>query len=360
MSAVFQSRFPINQERRESSEDEIGGQMSFLDHLDEFRRRTVRVALFVAVAFMLLWFVSDRIYNFLARPAQEALAAQTQVKVDVRGINGDEQILSLNTLRENDAGRLVFDRETKIGTSVIPSGASVNVKVARDKNDELGMFTDEPIFSGNAIVPKGVRLPFNFNAQPGDTVGKDDRMIVTTAIEPFTLYAMVALYAAIAVTIPFLLWQVWGFISPALYKHERGYVTPFIGLSTISFVLGAGFAYYVLLPPALTYLIGLGQDFRVLLRASDYFDFVTILMLAMGAVFQMPAITYVLARIGLLDAAFLIRVWRTAVIVILIVAAVASPTADVPNMLLFAAPMFVLYIVSIFVAWIFGQRRQKN
>jgi len=102
----------------------------------------------------------------------------------------------------------------------------------------------------------------------------------------------------------------------------------------------------------------LGQDFRLLLKADDYFDFIILLMLGMGLVFQMPAITYVLARIGLVTAGWMVRVWRVAVIIILIVAAVLSPTNDVPNMLLFAAPMFALYAISILVAWICGRKRQ--
>ncbi|MEP6925617.1 MAG: twin-arginine translocase subunit TatC [Pyrinomonadaceae bacterium] len=357
MSAVFPQKFESHEE---AEERELGGQMSFLEHLDEFRRRLVRSVAVVFVAFLLCWFVSRPIYNFLARPAQEALAAQTQLAVPVEGLNGDEKILLLDALKEGDAGRLVFDQSTKIGVSVIPPGATVLARVANDKDGNIGLFTDEPLFTGNTIIPKGVRLPFKFEAKPGDNFSSEDRMIVTTALEPFTLYAMVALYAAIGLSVPFLLLQIWGFVSPALYKHERGYITPFIGLSTISFLIGAAFAYYVLLPPALTYLIGLGQDFRVLLRASDYFDFVTILMLAMGLVFQMPAITYVLARIGIINAWFLVRAWRTAIVVILIVAAVASPTTDVPNMMLFAAPMIVLYIISIFIAWIFGKKRVKT
>jgi sec-independent protein translocase protein TatC len=80
-------------------------------------------------------------------------------------------------------------------------------------------------------------------------------------------------------------------------------------------------------------------------------------MLGMGVVFQMPAITYVLSRIGLITAGLLVRIWKTALIVILVAAAVLSPTNDIPNMLLFAAPMIVLYVVSIFVAWIFTKPR---
>jgi len=188
----------------------------------------------------------------------------------------------------------------------------------------------------------------------------DGRLIVNKAIEPFSLYVKVSLYAAVAVSLPFLLWQIWAFVSPGLYPHERKYVFPFIGLSTISFVIGAIFAYYVIFPPAARYLLGLGRDFRLLLKADDYFDFIIVIMLGMGLIFQMPAITYVLSRIGLVSAGWLVKIWKTAIIVILIVAAVVSPTNDIPNMLLFAAPMLALYVVSIFVAWIFGKPRTAS
>jgi sec-independent protein translocase protein TatC len=238
---------------------------------------------------------------------------------------------------------------------LIPAGASVTARYARDAQGQLGLFTDEALYAANEVVPKGVRLPIDFDAAP--KAGFNDRLIVTTAIEPFSLYVKVSLYAAIGVSIPFLLWQIWGFVSPGLYPHERGYVFPFVGLSSVSFVGGAVFAYKWIFPPAARYLLGLGHDFRLLLKADDYFDFIIMIMLGMGIIFQMPAITYVLARIGLVSAGFMVRIWRTAVIVMLIVAAVASPTNDIPNMLLFAAPMLALYVVSIVVAWIFGKPR---
>ena len=156
---------------------------------------------------------------------------------------------------------------------------------------------------------------------------------------------------------PFLLWQVWGFVSPGLYPHERGWAMPFVFMSSVSFVGGAAFAYYILFPPAIEYLLGLGSEFRLFLNASDYFDFIILVMLAMGAVFQMPAVTYVLARIGLVDARFLVAHWRASSIIILVAAAVLSPTNDIPNMMLFAAPMIVLYVISVFVAWMFQKAR---
>ncbi len=343
--------------RISNQEEELGGQMSFLDHLDELRRRLIRSIVFVFVATSVCWFFSDRIYNFLAVPVERALAEAQRREVPIGGMTGNEKILGLNSLKENDLGRYVFSEETKLGTSLIPVGASVTARVAKDAQGQLGLFTDEPLYAGNTVIPPGVRLPVDFKSFPEAFSGINDKLIVTTALEPFSLYIKVSLYAAICLSIPFLLWQIWAFVSPGLYPHERGYVTPFIALSSVSFVLGAMFAYYVLFPPAAKYLLGLGADFRLLLKADDYFDFIIIVMLGMGVVFQMPAVTYVLARIGLVTAGYLLRVWKTAAIIILVGAAVLSPTSDIPNMLLFAAPMIVLYFISIFVAWIFSKPR---
>jgi len=332
--------------------------MSFLEHLDELRSRLIRSLAFVFLAATLCWFVSDRIYAFLAAPVNRALAEAQRRQVPVNGLTGNEKVLPLTAVKENDLGRYIFSEETKIGTSVIPAGSAVLARAAKDGQGKLALFTEEALYAGNTIIPKGVRLPVDFNALPDDYAGISDKLIVNSLIDPFSLYVKVSLYAAICLSVPFLLWQIWAFVSPGLYPHERGYVTPFILLSSISFVLGAAFAYRIIFPPAARYLLGLGQDFRLLLKADDYFDFIIIVMLGMGIVFQMPAITYVLARIGLITARFMIKIWKTALIVILISAAVLSPTNDIPNMLLFAAPMIALYIVSIFIAWIFSRPRK--
>lgn len=342
-------------------EAELGGQMSFLEHLDELRRRLVRCFVVVILATAGSWFVSEPIYGFLAAPIERALAEAQRQEVPIAGFTGTEAISAMQTLKENDTGRFVFAQETKIGTSLIPTGASVMSRVLKDSQGKLALFTDESLYAGNAIIPKGVRLPVELaTAAATEYSGVNDKLIVTTALEPFSLYIKVALYTAVAISVPFLLLQIWGFVSPGLYPHERAYVTPFIVLSSISFVLGAAFAYYVLFPPAAKYLLGIGSEFRLLLKASDYFDFIVLVMLGMGVVFQMPAVTYVLARIGIVSAKFLVKIWKTALIVIMIAAAVLSPTADIPNMLLFAAPMIILYVVSIFVAWIFNKPRTAN
>jgi sec-independent protein translocase protein TatC len=341
-----------------SRKEELGGQMSFLDHLDELRSRLIRSIAFIFVMLVGCWFVSDYIYNFLAVPVKKALAEAQRRELPLGGLTGSEAIQPLSFVKENDVGRYVFTETTKLGASVIPPGASVSARLLKDSQGQLGLFTDEALYAGSIVIPKGVRLPFDPNAKPQALSGADDKLIVTTAMEPFSLYVKVSLYAAFVLSIPFLLWQIWAFVSPGLYPHERAYVTPFILLSTLSFIIGAAFAYKVIFPPAATYLLGLGQDFRLLLKADDYFDFIILVMLAMGVVFQMPAISYVLSRIGIISARLLLRTWKTALIVILIAAAVLSPTNDIPNMMLFAAPMILLYIVSIFIAWIFGKPRR--
>ena len=338
-------------------EEELGGQMSFLEHLDELRRRLIRCFVFIILAGAASWFFSGQIYAFLAAPVERALADAQRRQVPIAGQTGTEMIGALTSLKENDSGRYVFAEETKLGSSLIPAGASVTARVYKDAEGKLALFTDEALFAGNTVIPKGVRLPADLGTAAESFSGVNDKLIVTTALEPFSLYIKVSLYAAICLSVPFLLLQIWGFVSPGLYPHERAYVTPFIILSSISFVLGAAFAYYIIFPPAAKYLLGLGTDFRLLLKANDYFDFIIIVMLGMGIVFQMPAITYVLARIGLVTAGFMIRIWKTALIVILVAAAVLSPTSDIANMLLFAAPMFVLYLISILVAWIFNKPR---
>jgi len=346
-------------EKKESREEDLGGQMSFLEHLDELRTRLIRVIVFVFIATSLSWLVSDRIYNFLARPVQHALAeAQQQRQVPFDGLNGKVSTLALNSLKQNDKVRFVFPENTRLGPASIPAGSSVVARVDKDSAGNMGLFTDEPLTAGNEVVPKDVKLPVDLNKGYEKLTDPNDKLIVTTALEPFAIYVKVSLYAAIAVSVPFILFQIWAFIAPGLYPHERKYVTPFITLSSIFFVLGAATAYYVIFPPAAKYLLGLGEDFRLLLKADDYFDFIILLMLGMGLVAQMPAITYILARMGFITARWMIKTWRISVIVILVLAAVISPTNDIPNMLLFALPMLVLYVISIVVAAVAGRPRK--
>src|SRR5215211_3837635 len=141
------------------NEEELGGQMSFLEHLDELRRRLIRSFIFIFIATSASWFFSDRIYAFLAAPVERALAEAHRRQVPIAGHTGTEMIASVTALKENDTGRYVFPEETKLGTSLIPAGASVTARVFKDAEGKLALFSDEALIAGNTVIPKGVRLP---------------------------------------------------------------------------------------------------------------------------------------------------------------------------------------------------------
>ncbi|MGH9879991.1 MAG: twin-arginine translocase subunit TatC, partial [Pyrinomonadaceae bacterium] len=192
MSSLLKAR-SISDDR----DAELGGQMSFLEHLDELRTRLIRSILFVFIAMTLCWFVSDRIYNFLAVPVEKALAEAQQRHAPIAGLTGQETVWALSSVKEGDTGRYVFQEETKLGTSVIPTGASVAARVAKNAQGQIGLFTDEPLYAGSTIIPKGVRLPVDLQAVAQPYSGINDKLIVTSALEPFSLYIKVSLYAAI-------------------------------------------------------------------------------------------------------------------------------------------------------------------
>ena len=166
-------------------------------------------------------------------------------------------------------------------------------------------------------------------------------------------------FVGIFIAAPFLLYQIWAFISPGLYKHEKGYALPFVMFGTLFFISGAAFGHYVLFPIALRFLGGFGgADVEFLPRVTEYYDFYSWFLLSLGLVFQVPVVILVLARIGLVTAGFLLRQFKWAVLLSFIVAAFVTPTPDVVNQTLLALPMIVLYLLGVVVAAIFGKKRQ--
>src|SRR5712692_1912413 len=117
----------------EESPEELGGQMSFLEHLDELRKRLIRSMAFVLVAAFACWFLSDRIYNFLARPVMQALANATQHQVQIAGLNGQQISAPLSSLKVNDKLRYIFPQTTRLGPAMIPAGASVAARVDKTR-----------------------------------------------------------------------------------------------------------------------------------------------------------------------------------------------------------------------------------
>ncbi len=242
----------------------LGSTMTFLEHLDELRKRILHSAAAVAIAFCICWAFSEQIFRFLAVPI-------------------------------------------------------------------------------------------------ADVVGGMDQLIFIRPTEPFSIWVKVSLVAAIFLSAPYLLLQVWFFIAPGLYRKEKSYAIPFLLSSTFLFLLGGVFAYYVILPTALEFLINqFGAPFRAMVSAIEYFNFEVVILVGMGLVFQLPVLVAFLSLFGMVTPRFLWKNFRYAFLVILIVAAVVSPTADALNLFLWSGPMVVLYLISIVISWIFKRRKART
>ncbi len=202
---------------------------------------------------------------------------------------------------------------------------------------------------------------FHFMVTPLKQADPTLELIATTPTEAIMLYMKMSFFVGIFIAAPFLLYQIWAFISPGLYAHEKGYAIPFVMFGTAFFITGAAFGHYYLFPVTLKFLGEFGgQDIKFLPRITEYYDFYSWFLLALGIVFQVPVIIFVLARIGIVTAGFLLRQFKWAVLLAFIVAAVVTPTPDMVTQTLLALPMIALYLLGVAVAFLFGKKRRAT
>jgi sec-independent protein translocase protein TatC len=265
--------FPDPQSSKDSSardvsdswfdDDEAGGKMSFLEHLDELRKRIIRALLSLCVGVAIAAFFIDEIYAFIMTPLRAML-------------------------------------------------------------------------------------------RPGET------MIYTYPTEAFMLYIRIALIAGLFIAAPLIFWQVWLFVAPALYAKERRYAIPFVVLSSIGVLAGAAFSHYVAFPLMWRFFASFSNDLVSFMpRIEDSFSLYMRMLLGMAAVFQMPALVFFLARMGVVSARWMIRRFKYAVLVIFVIAAIITPSSDYASQMIVAFPMIGLYILSIAIAWVFGAKKTR-
>jgi sec-independent protein translocase protein TatC len=255
---------PASEEPREETRDALTG-MSFLEHLEELRRRIIYSLLSVAVCFGVAWAYSEEIFAVMQRPIIQAL-----------------------------------------------------------HNHKM-----------------------------------DEKLVYLNPTEPFNLYLKVGMVAGVFLASPLVLYQVWLFISPGLYRREKRYVMPFLVFTVGLFLAGGYFGYRLVYPAALDFLLGYGEQFRPMITIGEYTDLFLTVILGLGLVFEMPVLIFFLALMGVVDAGFLWRNMRYSILVIFTLAAVLTPTTDIVNMCVFAAPMVALYFLSIGVAWLVHPKRRK-
>jgi len=261
---------PKPPEPEEEDEDEEGMlRMSFLDHLEELRRRIISALVGLAVAFFAALVFANELWDLVRAPAVEAL--------------------------------------TKIGV-------------------------------------------------------KPDLMIISP-MEGFSIiWVKVPLVAALFVGSPWILYQVWSFIAPGLYKKERRYAAPFVICTAGLFITGGLFAYFVAFRFGLAFLLGIGhlQGVSPMVSLTEYFDLFVNVMLGVGLVFELPILIFFLVLLRIVTPKFLVDNSRYAILLIVIIAAVVTPTPDVFNLTLFAVPMILLYFIGVFAGYLLTLKRENR
>src|SRR5205823_1845193 len=195
--------------------------------------------------------------------------------------------------------------------------------------------------------------------------GLDQKLVYLNPTEPFNVYLKIGLISGLFVASPWVLYQVWCFISPGLYRHEKKYVLPFMFSTVGLFLAGGLFGYKMVYPAALNFLIQYGKQFQPMITIGEYTDLFLTIIVGLGVIFELPIVIFFLSLMGIISAGWMWKNFRYSILIIFIIAAIVTPTTDVMNMCIFAAPMIALYLASIGVAWAVHPktrraRREKN
>jgi sec-independent protein translocase protein TatC len=205
---------------------------------------------------------------------------------------------------------------------------------------------------------------FGFMQQPIVSALKkhhlDTQLVYLNPVDIFNLYIKISFMAGAILASPFVLYQVWLFISPGLYQKEKRYIVPFMSATVGLFLSGAFFGYHYVYPGALDFLIGYSSQFKPMVTVGEYTDLFMTVILGLGITFELPILVFFLALFGLVSAGWLWRNIRYAILLIFIIAAIITPTPDVLTMCVFAAPMLILYFLSIGVAYMVHPNRRKG
>ena len=187
-----------------------------------------------------------------------------------------------------------------------------------------------------------------------------EKLVYNNPTDPFNLYIKLSIVGGLFIASPFILYQFWLFVSPGLYRHEKRYVWPFVGLTSGLFIGGGFFAYKLAFPAALRFLLEFGQRFQPLITINEYFNLATTIIVGVGLVFELPVIILLLSIFGIVTPRFLVKNIRYAILATAIVAAAIAPTPDWTTLFMFWIPMVALYIVSIGLSWIVYMHKKRT
>jgi sec-independent protein translocase protein TatC len=189
---------------------------------------------------------------------------------------------------------------------------------------------------------------------------KNSQMVAVEIQETFFTALKVAFFSGFIISLPVIFWQLWLFLAPGLYDHEKKLVVPFVFFATLMFLIGSSFAYYVVVPFGFEFLVNFGSAVvTVLPSIGKYVGFFTKLLFGFGIAFELPVITFFLAKIGLVDDKTLKDFFRYAVVIIFVVSALLTPP-DVLTQFLMAGPLILLYGLSIYIAKVFNPAAKEE
>jgi sec-independent protein translocase protein TatC len=192
------------------------------------------------------------------------------------------------------------------------------------------------------------------------SAGLADNLYYTSPAGYVSLVINLGLYLGIAIAMPYVLYQVWLFVAPGLFKHERNAVAGFIVSSMFLFLCGVAFAYFIMLPTTLKFLINFANEgpIKPLISINEYFDLTLMILLGLGVVFELPVLIFILSLFGIVTPKFLLKNFRYAMVIITVAAAIITPTPDATTMLVFMAPMILLYFLGVLVSYAVLRRKQ--
>ncbi len=194
-------------------------------------------------------------------------------------------------------------------------------------------------------------------------IGPGAELAFLSPTEAFSIiWVKLPILTAIFIASPWVLYQVWAFIAPGLYRKERRWAVPFVLCTAGLFILGGLFSYFVLFRFALEFLLGIGvaKGVKAVISITEYFNLFTNVTLGIGLVFELPVLIFFLSLLRVVSARFLLRNTRYAMLLIVIAAAIITPTADVVNLMVFSVPMIALYFVGLFASYLLELRREQR
>jgi len=192
-----------------------------------------------------------------------------------------------------------------------------------------------------------------------DALPAGTKLVFLTATEPFFAYLKIGAFAGLLVALPVIFWQLWGFIAPGLYAHEKRYVIPFVVLSSGCFIAGTAFGFIVAFPLMFGFLVQAGTaggEVVPMLSMGSYLSLAGQMLLAFGITFELPIVIFFLARMGVVDYQLLARNRKYALLICFILGAIFSPP-DVVSQTVLAVPMYILFEVGIWLAYFFGKKK---